>query len=1160
MIKLKTKRALLLMLMSVMTVINARSETTADIDGLRYSLNGAYATVSRVLSSNRSEKIIVPATITYQGLQYTVNHIGNKAFSSAYASYTKEVELPETIEGISEYAFNNSNITKVKLNEGLKELGAHAFENSSITELIIPSTVKTFNTYNSVPYTFSGCNLLRTLIYLGTTAPKFWTATSFTYVPTMGSYSSPSHSINNASVIEMISFSESVFTYSGNAPSPTWTNNVEGYSAELEMPTLHSEVGSYEVTIPVTFTKGEVSFTTNIAYTYTIEPVKLKAKAVNMSRAYGEPNPDFTVSYSGFINSDDENVLTTPPAVSTKANVKSAVGTYPLTVSGGEAKNYTLEYESGELTINKASLNIQVMDATRIYGNDNSTFTIGYSGLKNGETAPEWIEKPTFTTKATKESDAGIYEVSVACEPKNYTIVTNTPGKLTIEKATLNVKANNATMDYGGPMPTYNYTYSGFVNGDDERAIATKPSIATEATVKSDAGTYAITPEGAQAKNYDFSYTAGTLTINKRILKVKAINTSRTYGESNPDFTVSYSGFINSDNENVLTTPPVVSTKANVKSAVGTYPITISGGEAKNYTLEYEPGELTINKASLNIQVMDATRIYGNDNSTFTIGYSGLKNGETAPEWIEKPTFTTKATKESDAGIYEVSVACEPKNYTIATNTPGKLTIEKATLNVKANNATMDYGGPMPTYSYTYSGFVNGDDESAIATKPSIATEATVKSSFGTYTITPEGAQAKNYDFSYTAGTLTINKRILKVKANSASRVYGEENPAFTVEYDGFVNNETKDALEVEPIASTTATAQSKTGTYDIVVSGGRSANYAMTYQNGQLTITPRPLKAFVGNYERPYGEDNPRFELQYDGFAGNDTESSFTNLPIARTSATRTSNVGTYEIQVTGGYSPNYTLSYGKGTLTITKAEQNFTWEQDLTSLKVGDQVELQAYTSSKLPISFTTDADDYAEIYKAGTKTYMECKKAGSFHIKAVQEGNDNYYPTQRINKNVTIIDDEDNKPTLNIKQAENGMISTKVSKGGTYTFTILAESGWKIHSVTFNETDVTGDLNPDNTYTTPKITENSTLTIIYEQDGSTVDAVKSSKVNIHATNRGICVNGVDVDDTIQVFTLDGILQQSVRATESQVEIPLQKDQVYVVKAGGKTVKLRL
>lgn len=943
------------MLMSVFTM---HITYAVEVDGLFYTFQGKYATCDGPATGNTSAVIVVPATISYQGLEYTVTQINSSAFRmyDKRNAYVREVILPNTVERICELAFSNENITSVSLAEGLKfieakafrytysltklcipetvqSIGDRAFGASHVTELNIPQSVQSIGDYAFeeshiteiiIPESvslgveiFKACNFLRTLIYLGQQPPANWTATSETYVPDISDYNKPTYSINHASVKSMITFSENVFEYKREGLSPTWTNNMEGYSTKFEMPVLHSDAGIYEEIIPVTFTKGEVSFTAKIPYKYTIDPAKLKVKVNNTSRTYGEPNPGFTVSYSGFVKGDDESALTTKP---------------------------------------------------------------------------------------------------------------------------------------------------------------------------------------------------------------------------------------------------VVATTANERSAVGIYPITISGGEAKNYTLEYEPGELTINKASLNIQVMDATRIYGNDNSTFTIGYSGLKNGETAPEWIEKPTFTTKATKESDAGIYEVTVACEPKNYTIATNTPGKLTIEKATLNVKANNATMDYGGPMPTYSYTYSGFVNGDDESAIATKPSIATEATVKSDAGTYAINPEGAQAKNYDFSYTAGTLTINKRILNVKANSASRMYGEENPTFTIEYDGFVNNETKDVLEVEPIVSTTATVQSKTGTYDIVVSGGRSANYAMTYQNGQLTITPRPLKAFVGNYERPYGEDNPKFELQYEGLAGNDTESSLASLPIARTSATRTSNVGTYEIQVTGGYSPNYTLSYGKGTLTITKAEQNFTWDQDLTSLKVGDQVELQAYTSSKLPISFTTDADDYAEIYKAGTKTYMECKKAGSFHIKAVQEGNDNYYPTQRINKNVTIIDDEDNKPTLNIKQAENGMISTKVSKGGTYTFTILAESGWKIHSVTFNETDVTGDLNSDNTYTTPKITENSTLMIIYEQDGSTVDAVKSSKVNIHATNRGICVNGVEVDDTIQVFTLDGMLQQSVRATESQVEIPLQKDQVYVVKAGGKTVKLRL
>ena len=130
MIKLKTKRALLLMLMSVMTVINVHSETTADIDGLRYSLSGAYAKVLRDLTnysySSYPHRKIVPSVITYKNLQYTVNSIGASAFSG---SGVNEVELPETIEEISDYAFNTPGITKVKLNEGIKEIGKKVFAN-----------------------------------------------------------------------------------------------------------------------------------------------------------------------------------------------------------------------------------------------------------------------------------------------------------------------------------------------------------------------------------------------------------------------------------------------------------------------------------------------------------------------------------------------------------------------------------------------------------------------------------------------------------------------------------------------------------------------------------------------------------------------------------------------------------------------------------------------------------------------------------------------------------------------------------------------------------------------------------------------------------------------------------------------------------------------
>lgn len=913
-----------LMLISLMTIWCSNAETIVTINGLQYSLSGAYASVYRVASYNDNEIISIPSSISYDGLIYSVNAILADAFhdglivGTSWGSYTynckyvKKIILPKTIETIGSNSFNNSNINFVKVEEGVVSIGNGAFINSSITTMVIPKSVVSF-----ANNPFWGCNQLRTLIYLKQTPPLNWVATSFTYVPNKAVYGNPSYSINNASIIEMITFSQNTFDYTGETPNPTWTNNMEGYSLSFTMPTLHSEVGSYEEIIPVTFTKGEESITANIPYIYTIKPAKLKAKVNSTSRTYGEPNPDFTI------------------------------------------------------------------------------------------------------------------------------------------------------------------TYSGFVNGEDESALITKP---------------------------------------------------------------------------------VVTTSADKKSAAGVYPITISGGKAKNYTIEYEQGELTVNKASLAIQVIDANKIYGSSNPTFTLGYSGLKNDETVPEWTAEPKFTTSATKESGVGTYDITVTCEPKNYEITSNTPGKLTIQKTPLTVKANNVSIDYCGTMPSYSFTYSGFVNNDTEDALSTKPSIATEATATSNAGTYSITPEGAQANNYDFSYTAGTLTINKRPLTVKANSVSRQYGENNPDFTIEYEGFVNEETKEVLEVEPNVSTTATIQSNAGSYDIRASGGQAKNYSLSYQNGQLNITPRPLKAFVDNYERAYGENNPTFEILYEGLAGNDTGYSLYTQPMARCSATRTSNVGTYTIEVTGGYSPNYTLTYGSGQLTIVKAEQTFTWNQDLTNLKVGDQVELQANASSNLPITFTMDSNDYAEIYKAGSKTFMECKKAGSFHIKAVQEGNDNYYSTSRINKDVTIVGEEEYNPTLFIKQADNGMVSTKVNKGSSCTFTIYVESGWKIHSVTFNGTDVTDKLDSNNSYTTPEINENSTLHVIYEQNTSNTRAAICSEVNVKVVDDGVVISNAKPDSQCVVFLANGQQVVNTVIRNDNHRITLHKGQVYLLKIDGKTFKFAL
>ena len=50
---------------------------------------------------------------------------------------------------------------------------------------------------------------------------------------------------------------------------------------------------------------------------------------------YGQTNPVFTVSYSGFGTGDDPSVLTGSPSLGTVANTSSPAGTYLITISQG---------------------------------------------------------------------------------------------------------------------------------------------------------------------------------------------------------------------------------------------------------------------------------------------------------------------------------------------------------------------------------------------------------------------------------------------------------------------------------------------------------------------------------------------------------------------------------------------------------------------------------------------------------------------------------------------------------------------------------------------------------------------------------------------------------------------------------------------------------
>ena len=114
------------------------------------------------------------------------------------------------------------------------------------------------------------------------------------------------------------------------------------------------------------------------------------------------------------------------------------------------------------------------------------------------------------------------------------------------------------------------------------------------------------------------------------------------------------------------------------------------------------------------------------------------------------------------------------------------------------------------------------ETDNVLTEKPTLSCDATTTSPAGTYDIIVSGGEDENYDITCQNGTLTVEKALLTVTADDATRSYGEENPVFTFSYSGFVLDETEEVLTVKPTVSCEATTTSTTGNYDIVVSGGR--------------------------------------------------------------------------------------------------------------------------------------------------------------------------------------------------------------------------------------------------------------------------------------------------------------------------------------------------
>ena len=81
-------------------------------------------------------------------------------------------------------------------------------------------------------------------------------------------------------------------------------------------------------------------------------------------------------------------------------------------------------------------------------------------------------------------------------------------------------------------------------------------------------------------------------------LTVTAANAAKVFGAPLPSFSANFTGFVNADTPANLTGTLSLSTTATPSSPVGPYPIVPSGVSSSDYIIAFQPGTLTISRAS----------------------------------------------------------------------------------------------------------------------------------------------------------------------------------------------------------------------------------------------------------------------------------------------------------------------------------------------------------------------------------------------------------------------------------------------------------------------------------------------------------------------------------------------------------------------------------
>ena len=291
---------------------------------------------------------------------------------------------------------------------------------------------------------------------------------------------------------------------------------------------------------------------------------------------------------------------------------------------------------------------------------------------------------------------------------------------------------------------------------------------------------------------------------------------------------------------------PTVATIVNgtvMVHGAGTTEITISQKGNHLYEASLTVSQvLEVSKAPLTVTTGDYSRAAGEPNPQFAMDYSGWVRGDGPGQIKTLPQASVAADQNSLPGEYDIALSGGvDENYKFEC-IPGRLTIQKESQNIVFEAFPgVNYGDanvlpPAQSSSGLPLVYTSSNPTVARVEKGDLvilgagATTITVSQEGNDwYEAAPEEAQV-----------LTVKKAMLTVTARDAEREEGLPNPAFVLDYAGWVGDDGPGDLAGRPTTITSADEFSLPGSYPLQVDGGLDDNYTFSYQAGTLVIRPR--------------------------------------------------------------------------------------------------------------------------------------------------------------------------------------------------------------------------------------------------------------------------------------------------------------------------------